>query len=260
MGDPQLPQEKWPGAQQQLNEQTARFVAILNSCFEENQVPMRLTHLASLLYFAFQNEFKFSSLLFFHLREKGLHIWEGRPCFLSTAHTDSDIEFIVRAFKESVLELRAGGFLPEAETPERHSAQRFEEPKVELVKSVSEKSSAAPSRVDLTATEKTEQIFRPVSAPGREMQFSLYYFGNYAAPFSEDKYKLVLEGAKFADEHGFTGVWLPERHFHAVGGFSPNPVVLRPWRGKLNAYNCAAAAWSFRCITRFASQKMGGRG
>src|SRR5258708_23511594 len=48
-----------PGLQQQLNEQTGRFVTTLNSWFEENHVPMRLTHFASLFYFAFQNEFKF---------------------------------------------------------------------------------------------------------------------------------------------------------------------------------------------------------
>jgi glutamate-1-semialdehyde aminotransferase len=43
-----------PGLQLQLSEQTARFVAILNPWFEENQVPMRLTHFASLFYFAFR--------------------------------------------------------------------------------------------------------------------------------------------------------------------------------------------------------------
>ena len=58
------------------------------------------------------------------------------------------------------------------------------------------------------------------------MQFSLYYFGSYEAKFSKNKYNLLFEGAKFADRNSFTAVWVPERHFHAFGGFSPNPSVL----------------------------------
>ena len=58
------------------------------------------------------------------------------------------------------------------------------------------------------------------------MQFSLYFFGNYDAAYRDDKYSLLMDAAKFADENGFTAIWLPERHFHAVGGFSPNSSLL----------------------------------
>ncbi len=37
--------------------------------------------------------------------------------------------------------------------------------------------------------------------------------------------ELLLEGARFADTHGFKAVWTPERHFHAFGGPYPNPSV-----------------------------------
>ena len=58
----------------------------------------------------------------------------------------------------------------------------------------------------------------------RGMEFSLYYWGNDdgAGP---KKYEMLLEGAKFADAHGFCAVWTPERHFHAFGGPYPNPSV-----------------------------------
>jgi len=58
----------------------------------------------------------------------------------------------------------------------------------------------------------------------QKMDFSLYYWGNDdgAGP---KKYELLLEGAKFADSHGFVAVWTPERHFHAFGGPYPNPSV-----------------------------------
>ena len=60
---------------------------------------MRLTYFRSMMYFVFAPEFKYSSLLFFHLRLKGLHIWEGRPCFLSTAHTDEEVALHHRRFQ-----------------------------------------------------------------------------------------------------------------------------------------------------------------
>jgi natural product biosynthesis luciferase-like monooxygenase protein len=58
----------------------------------------------------------------------------------------------------------------------------------------------------------------------RPIEFSLFYWGNDdgAGP---KKYELLLEGAKFADTHGFSAVWTPERHFHAFGGPYPNPSV-----------------------------------
>ncbi|MFZ5963198.1 MupA/Atu3671 family FMN-dependent luciferase-like monooxygenase [Thalassococcus sp. BH17M4-6] len=56
------------------------------------------------------------------------------------------------------------------------------------------------------------------------MEFSLYYWGNDDG-VGPDKYKTLLEGAKFADEKGFVAVWTPERHFHAFGGPYPNPSV-----------------------------------
>ncbi|KIC45501.1 peptide synthetase [Ruegeria sp. ANG-S4] len=62
------------------------------------------------------------------------------------------------------------------------------------------------------------------SITGKGMEFSLFYWGNDDG-VGRDKYKLLLEGAKFADKNGFCAVWTPERHFHAFGGPYPNPSV-----------------------------------
>ena len=60
----------------------------------------------------------------------------------------------------------------------------------------------------------------------REMEFSLFYFAADNARAGGDKYRLYLEGAKYADRHGFKAVWTPERHFHESGGLYPSPSVL----------------------------------
>jgi natural product biosynthesis luciferase-like monooxygenase protein len=81
--------------------------------------------------------------------------------------------------------------------------------------------------------------FRVVLAPGdrreaeaagrlhaaRGIGFSLFYFSADENEQRRDKYRLLLEGAKFGDARGFDAVWTPERHFHAFGGLYPNPSV-----------------------------------
>jgi len=57
------------------------------------------------------------------------------------------------------------------------------------------------------------------------IDFSLFYFASDEGENAADKYALLLEGAKFADENGFAAVWTPERHFGSFGGLYPNPSV-----------------------------------
>ncbi len=185
--------------QEKLAERTARFADELNAWCDREQIPMRVTFFRSMIYFVFQQEFKYASLLFYHLRLKGLHIFEGRPCFFSTAHTEEEFSYIVDLFRESFEELRAADFIPKPAMPE--------------IKAVLTPALATPAP-------------QPIVRPDRPMQYSLYFFGNYDAAYRDDKYTLLQDAARFGDEHGFTAAWLPERHFHAVGGFSPNSALL----------------------------------
>ncbi|MDG4816160.1 MULTISPECIES: MupA/Atu3671 family FMN-dependent luciferase-like monooxygenase [unclassified Micromonospora] len=57
------------------------------------------------------------------------------------------------------------------------------------------------------------------------MDFSLFYFANDSRLGQHDRYRVLLEGARFADANDFAAVWTPERHFHPFGGLYPNPSV-----------------------------------
>ncbi|MFT3724659.1 MAG: LLM class flavin-dependent oxidoreductase [Hyphomonadaceae bacterium] len=64
------------------------------------------------------------------------------------------------------------------------------------------------------------------SAFKQPMDFSLFYFAaGQGSSGPGGAYRLLLEGAKFADTHDFSAVWTPERHFHEFGGPYPNPAV-----------------------------------
>jgi hypothetical protein len=89
-----------------------KFVTHLNQHFERVGALIKINHFTSYFYISYPAEMPYAQLLFYLLREKGVHVWDHRPCFFTLAHTDADIEFVTRAFKDSVAELQAIGFLP----------------------------------------------------------------------------------------------------------------------------------------------------
>lgn len=58
------------------------------------------------------------------------------------------------------------------------------------------------------------------------LDFSLFFFSSDVNAEPENRYRLLMECAAFADENGFKAIWTPERHFHHFGGLFPNPSVI----------------------------------
>jgi glutamate-1-semialdehyde aminotransferase/malonyl CoA-acyl carrier protein transacylase/acyl carrier protein len=100
--------------QETLNERAGRFAERLNRLFSESQVPMKLNYFSSFGRIASDQDLKYAGLLYFLLREKGVHIWEGRAVILTTAHGDAELDAVITAFAESIEELQSVGLLPAA--------------------------------------------------------------------------------------------------------------------------------------------------
>jgi hypothetical protein len=75
---------------------------------------VRITHFSSWLYVDFPSDVPFSGLFYAMMRDRGVHIWEGRCWFLTTAHTDADLDFVFRAFVDTISEMQAADLLPAA--------------------------------------------------------------------------------------------------------------------------------------------------
>jgi amino acid adenylation domain-containing protein len=73
--------------------------------------PINVEYCSSFFYLTFPPTEAYGSLLYYLLREKGIHIWEFRPCFLTLAHSDEDIEKILWSFKVCLAEIQSAGFL-----------------------------------------------------------------------------------------------------------------------------------------------------
>ena len=111
--------EKGPALQRDLNERTARFVADLNAFAAEVHAPIKVKTFASLWRAVWETDQPFGDLLFYMMRDRGVHLYDGFPCFFTTAHTEADFASIAKAFKDSLIELQEGGFVPGHRAPDR---------------------------------------------------------------------------------------------------------------------------------------------
>ncbi|RZK61495.1 MAG: hypothetical protein EOO59_04925 [Hymenobacter sp.] len=94
--------------QDQLNATTERLAAQLNAAAQRLRVPVEVVHAGSLWKIKLTAELPYPALLFALLREKGVHIWDNFPCFLTAAHSEADVQLVVQAFTDSLAELKAG--------------------------------------------------------------------------------------------------------------------------------------------------------
>jgi acyl transferase domain-containing protein/glutamate-1-semialdehyde aminotransferase len=97
--------------QQQLNAKTDRFVTELTAYFQQVGAPFTAHNFGSLFMVKYPPNFLAGDLLFYLMRSKGIHIYDRRPCFLTTAHTDSDLAVVMTVLKACMSELQLAGFL-----------------------------------------------------------------------------------------------------------------------------------------------------
>jgi amino acid adenylation domain-containing protein len=101
-----------PALQDRVNAATTRLASELNAFFASVGAPLEIRHFASLWKTFFTEAQPYGELLFCYLRDRGIHIWDGFPCFLTVAHGDAEVKLIVEAFKAAVREMQSGDFLP----------------------------------------------------------------------------------------------------------------------------------------------------
>ncbi len=101
-----------PRLQIEMEERVGRFCRTLNDHFEAIGVPIRIPHFSAYAVIEHAPDLKYASLLWYFLREKGIHIWEGRPLYFTSAHTDADLDHAIKGFIEAVSDMQAAGFLP----------------------------------------------------------------------------------------------------------------------------------------------------
>lgn len=104
-----------PSLQENLNAKGLYIATTLNAICRKLRVPIFIAQFGSLWRMRFLEEYPYMELFFALMRLKGIHIIEGFPCFLTTAHSDHDIQTIIKCFEESLVELQEVGLIPDYE-------------------------------------------------------------------------------------------------------------------------------------------------
>ncbi|MBL9172937.1 MAG: aminotransferase class III-fold pyridoxal phosphate-dependent enzyme, partial [Verrucomicrobiales bacterium] len=102
-----------PEMYDRLNSMTEDLRARANALFRRENVPYWLVNFGSCWKVKYDDSVPYIELFFVAMREKGIHIWDGFPCFMTTAHTPADMDRVIACMDETIRELKAAGFLPE---------------------------------------------------------------------------------------------------------------------------------------------------
>ncbi|MGA3341230.1 MAG: amino acid adenylation domain-containing protein, partial [Methylocella sp.] len=121
-----------PSLQERLSKRTESLVDDINSVFERHGVPTEIHNFGSLFYLKFPPEYHFASLFYYLMREQGIHIQEGFPCFLTTAHDNADLAKIVEAFDAASAQMTEAGLFGRPPEGSRERQGQLTESQMEI--------------------------------------------------------------------------------------------------------------------------------
>lgn len=99
--------EAGPELQKGLTRKAEKIASALNAEFDRHQIPLYVAQFGSLWKIKPKEEIPYGELIFVLMREKGIHIWDGFPCFITEAHTDAEVDRVIQLFYESIQEMIA---------------------------------------------------------------------------------------------------------------------------------------------------------
>ncbi|MBL0044991.1 MAG: amino acid adenylation domain-containing protein [Flavobacteriales bacterium] len=108
--------EHGPALQERLNDITGDMVVRVNGLFDKYQLPYRWVNFGSAFKTKYDESVNYTELFFMLMRYHGVHVLDF-PHFITTAHTEDDIEFIINTVEKVCVELRESSFMPERTYP-----------------------------------------------------------------------------------------------------------------------------------------------
>ncbi|SFM53927.1 polyketide synthase [Marinobacter zhejiangensis] len=101
-----------PNLQDELNQRADAMVSEINQHAQLVGAPLKIEHCGSMCKVKIPQDIAFEELIYVILREKGIHIWDARPMFITLAHSEDDIQAIVQAFKDAMDDMISMDFFP----------------------------------------------------------------------------------------------------------------------------------------------------
>lgn len=108
--------ERGPALQEKLTGLAKRLREGMEVTCRKLEVPVSTVGFGSLWRIKFLEDIPYSELLFTLMRLKGVHILDGFPCFMTDAHTEQDIDFMIGQFNQSIREMVEVGFFKQSQS------------------------------------------------------------------------------------------------------------------------------------------------
>jgi glutamate-1-semialdehyde aminotransferase/acyl carrier protein len=94
-----------------LNQTSRRFANRVNELLIGTGFPARIENRESIFNLKWDDANPFSRLLLWQLRHRGVMIYD-RPFFMTTSHSEADLDFVIDAFRSSIAYLQESGIVP----------------------------------------------------------------------------------------------------------------------------------------------------
>jgi glutamate-1-semialdehyde aminotransferase len=91
----------------ELDRLAEHLASSLNAWWAQQGLALRIDHFGSMI--RFQVPPRLNLVFFQTLLQNGVYCWEGRTCFLTTAHTQEDVDEIIAACKRTSHQLAEEG-------------------------------------------------------------------------------------------------------------------------------------------------------
>ncbi|GAB3704759.1 hypothetical protein GCM10027592_36480 [Spirosoma flavus] len=157
--------EQGPALQERLTAKAKRLADTLNAFLKQHELPILVAQFGSLWKIKFTQDVPYGELVFTLMRERGIHIWDGFPCFMTEAHTDADVQRIAEVFKDSIQALIEAQFLPSSKPVLPKVAPKL----TNLVSSV-DHPPVAGAKLGRDAQGNVAWFFKDPSRPGKYLQ------------------------------------------------------------------------------------------
>lgn len=112
-----------PGLLETVNARVTQFVSQLNALFQELQAPVSADHFSTIVRIVIDPDELLGPMLYFYLREAGVHIYEGFGMFLGAAHTQADLDALLARWRRAVTAVMSDGLLGARSTEQRDDTQ-----------------------------------------------------------------------------------------------------------------------------------------
>jgi amino acid adenylation domain-containing protein len=184
-----------PELQVRLSARTEKLANELRAIVSEFNAPFVVSQFSSLMHISYPSDQKFASLLFYLLRERGIHIYDNRAFVMTTAHSEADLSAFLKVFRECLKEMSANVFFSPPTGPPPQATKHPSIPATSSVPTLGDGAATSQTPAPLTTRASVASLSEPfpLTEPQKEIWLASQMGGQAVLAYNESL-KLEFRG------------------------------------------------------------------